>query len=343
MMPRVHRVTKPSGAVFKYHRKTRRPLPSDIPEDHPDFIAAWQAEENGKPAVRSRAKVGTVRAGCEAYLASREYHELSESYRPVIRRHVEAIATQGDTAMMRHLRAKHIAADLAPLSPAVAGSRRKAWRKLGAFWTVNGMVDADPSNDVKRKPMPRSDGHTEWLDGDLAAFRAHWPAGTPQRLACELIQWTGARCSDAVRIGPGMVSGGLLRFSQKKTGAEVNVPWTVPAFGLDHQRADLMACLEGHSHMVFLTTVHGKARSGKAVSGWFAEAARDAGLVGLTAHGLRKYRMNQMAEAGVPLLAMQSWVGHTTLAEVERYTRRASRRNVFLVNRSQSFTVSGDK
>ena len=24
MMPRVHRVTKPSGAVFKYHRKTRR-------------------------------------------------------------------------------------------------------------------------------------------------------------------------------------------------------------------------------------------------------------------------------------------------------------------------------
>ncbi len=130
-----------------------------------------------------------------------------------------------------------------------------------------------------------------------------------------------------------MVTGdGLLRFHQSKTGGEVNVPWTCPAFGLDSDRSDLAACLVGKRHMVFLTTRTGSARSHKALSGWFAEAAREAGLRDLTAHGLRKYRMNQLAESGVPVFAMQSWVGHVTLAEVERYTRRAQRRKVFLVN-----------
>jgi len=123
---------------------------------------------------------------------------------------------------------------------------------------------------------------------------------------------------------------------QSKTRAEVNIPWTAPAFGLEAQRLDLMKCLLGHQHMVYIVTSHGKPRSIKSMSQWFSAAATEAGLPDLSAHGLRKYRMNQMAEAAVPLLAMQSWVGHTTLKEVERYTRRASRRNVFFVNQLQS-------
>ena len=79
----------------------------------------------------------------------------------------------------------------------------------------------------------------------------------------------------------------------------------------------MVACLADSRHMVFLSTRTGTAQSHKALSGWFAEAAREAGLRGLTAHGLRKYRMNQLAELGVPVFAMQSWVGHVTLSEVE--------------------------
>ncbi|MGC9449219.1 hypothetical protein ACPZJU_19190, partial [Cereibacter johrii] len=47
-----------------------------------------------------------------------------------------------------------------------------------------------------------------------------------------------------------------------------------------------------------------------------------------TAHGLRKYRMNVLAEHGASVLVMQSWVGHTTLLEVQESTRRADRRRV---------------
>lgn len=341
MMPRVHRVTK-SGRVFKYHRITRAPLPADVPEDSPAFIDAWRAQEAGTPKPRRKALQGTVEAGCQAFLASRSFLDLGDGYRAIIRRHAEQIALQGRDAMIRDLRPQHIEQDLEPLSPAVASARKKAWNKMVPFWRTKGWIDENVAAAAKGKRQPKTDGHTEWGQNDLEIFRRRWPIGTAQRLAFEVIQWTGARCVDAVRLGPGMVqSDGLLRLVQSKTNAEVNVPWTAAAFGLESQRADLMKCLRGHPHMIFIVTKYGKPRSVKAVSQWFSQAATDAGLHDLSAHGLRKYRMNQLAEAGAPVLAMQTWVGHTTLKEVERYIRRASRRKVFFVNQPKSLQNGG--
>lgn len=327
-LPRVHRVRK-AGRVHKYHRVTRAPLPAGIPEDHPDFVAAWSAEEAKGYVPRSRSATGTVAAGCEAFMASRAFRDLSDGYRPVIRRHVEAIRTIGEKAKLSDLRNRHVTADLDPLSPSVARSRLKAWRKLGEFWVARGMVQTDPSVTVRARALPKSDGFKEWTHDDLEKYRAHWPIGTPQRLAVELLQWTGARISDAVRLGPGMVRGGILSFSQEKTGGEVFVPWTARAAGMERDRADLLALTSDARHMVYLVTIHGKARSRKAFGQWFSDSARAAGLTGLTAHGLRKYRMNRLAEHGASVLQMQAWVGHTTLSEIEHYTRRASRRTAF--------------
>lgn len=326
-LPRVHRVTR-KGRVYKYHRVTRTELPSDIPEDHPLFIKAWTAEE-GKKRNFGDAAPGTITAGCIAYLSSSGYRQLSETYKPVIRRHVEAIRQQGSDAMMRDLEAHHIEEDLDPLTPAVARSRMKAWRKLCAFWKSRKLVLSDVSLGVTGKRMPRSDGHIEWTQKDLHAFRKHYAPGTPERLALELLQWTGARSSDVVRLGPGMVREGLLVFRQVKTGTDAMVPWTGPALGLESERELLLTLLQDCRQMVYLTTVHGRPRSHKAFSGWFSQAATDAGLPHLSAHGLRKYRMNRLAESGATLLQMQTWVGHLTLTEVERYTRRAARKRAF--------------
>lgn len=96
-----------------------------------------------------------------------------------------------------------------------------------------------------------------------------------------------------------------------------------------------MKCLRNHPHLVYILTNHDKPRSIKSMSQWFSAESADAGLANLSANSLRKYLMNQIAEAAVPLVVMQSWVGHTSLKEVERYTRRASRRNGFFVNHSE--------
>ena len=327
-LPNVHRVTR-RGKVYKYHRITRAELPSDVPEDHPRFIAAWTAQQ-GKQRDRKLPQ-DTVAGACQSFLASGEFLGMSASYGPVIRRHIEAIARQGEDARVADLQSSHVEADLDPLTPAVARSRLKAWRRLGAFWKRHGIVKEDFTRTVTGKRMPRTDGHREWSRADVEAFRACWPLGTPQRLAMELLQWTGARCVDAVRLGPGMIDrDGLLVFRQSKTGAETLVPWTAPSEGFDAERAFLLSEVEGCRHMVFMTTEFGRPRSHKAFSQWFSGAATKAGLPGLSAHGLRKYRMNTLAEGGANVLKMQTWVGHLTLDEVERYTKKANRRRAML-------------
>ena len=127
--------------------------------------------------------------------------------------------------MLCDLRPHHIEQDIEPLTPAVSRSRMKAWRKLCAFWRAKGVTQNDLSAGLKSKPVPRTEGHKEWSQADVDRFRAHWPIGTPQRLAMELLQWTGARISDAVKLGPGMVQpDGVLRFAQTKTKSEASVP-----------------------------------------------------------------------------------------------------------------------
>ncbi|WP_245231134.1 hypothetical protein [Parasedimentitalea huanghaiensis] len=213
---------------------TTAELPNDIPEDHPKFIAAWSIEEQKKPETKSRAKLGTIAAGCKTYLKSGSYRDLTDSYRPVIRRHVEAIRDTRGKAPVTGLRAYHINADLDPLTPAVARSRLKAWKKLCGFWTGQGMIPDDVSRAAVGKKMPKTEGHKEWTRSEVALFRNYWPIDTPQRHALELLQWRGARCVDAVSLGPGMIDrNGLLTFRQQKTKVIAHIPWTCPALGLE--------------------------------------------------------------------------------------------------------------
>ncbi|MBA4282016.1 tyrosine-type recombinase/integrase [Ralstonia sp.] len=340
-LPRVHRVTKPSGAVFKYHTRTRAKLPADIPEEDPAFIEAWAAEERKAPRKGSRATAGTVAAACEAFLASRTYLDLKPAYRSIIRRHVEAIKAKTAKAMIADLAPRHISLDLEALSPAVASARIKAWRKMSGFWAAKGLTATDIAASVKRKAMPQTDGHIAWTDADVAVFRARWPIGTEQRRAFEMLQWTGARCVDVVRLGPQNVGpDGVLSYVQSKTGKPAHVPWTCQAFGLEDQRADLLSCVKGTNALIYVITAYGKPRSPKGFSQWFSAAAKAAGLPHKTAHGLRKYRMIQMAENGLSILIMQAWVGHTTMDEVEEYTRQANRRRTIAGTQSLNRSVN---
>lgn len=113
-------------------------------------------------------------------------------------------------------------------------------------------------------------------------FRGKWRIGSVQRLCFELILWTGARISDAAKIGPVMVGrDGMLQFTQQKTGEPAFVPWTcaLPAHGRD-MRADrdmMHAALGARSeiHMTFLATAQGRTRSSKALGHVISDAAKE--------------------------------------------------------------------
>lgn len=87
------------------------------------------------------------------------------------------------------------------------------------------------------------------VEGEIEDFRAHWSIDTPERLAFEVIFWTGARISDAVRLGHGNVDrDGWIVFRQQKTGGEVAIPFdrALPDFaeGMEGDLARLHAALD---------------------------------------------------------------------------------------------------
>jgi integrase len=68
----------------------------------------------------------------------------------------------------------------------------------------------------------------------------------------------------------------------------------------------------------FLVTEYGKPFSEAGFGNWRCD---EAGLSDCSSHGLRKAIARRMAEAGMSPHQIQAITGHTTLKEIERYTK----------------------
>ncbi|MEI4470961.1 tyrosine-type recombinase/integrase [Frigidibacter sp. MR17.24] len=331
-------IRKPSGLVLRYLAVPGKKLVRlpDSPLDSPEFLDAYaRAMRDAKPAQKGRPVAsGSIAAAIIAYQKSDAFLALSKATRDDRRRILSKIADLWGETRLADLRPDHVEGDLSVLAPFASNNRLKAWRGLTKWCKAKGLCQLDAGLNAERRTMPKTDGHVVWTAADVEAFRRHWAIETAQRLAMELIYWTAARSSDAVRLGPGMVDyKGWLVFRQQKTGGEVAVPFdrALPPFAADsaHDLDRLKACIDAAPrHMTWIITERGAARSVKAFSQWFAAAARKAGVSEKTAHGLRKARATYLAEAGATTHQIAAWTGHDTLSEVERYSKAAERRRL---------------
>ncbi len=340
-LPRIQRI-KRGGRVLCYHRPTKIRLP-DLPETHPDFVAAWaKAESQSRPIPK--AKAGSVDAAVVVALSNRRFRAFSPVYQQTIRRWLDEIKAEYTGLSIGGLRRHHIAADLSKLDPNPANSKLRAWRYLCACAIEAGMISDDPSSAVKKTTV-KTGGHTRWTPDDVARFRAKWPIGTSTRACFELVYWTGARTCDAVRFGRQHIGrDGVLTFRQSKTGGDAHVPWTSPLpdwaadWTVDRQMMhDALACLYGG--LTFLEA-HGRVRSVKGLGNVINDGARDAGLTGRTAHGLRKARLSLIAECGGSAHAIMAWGGHKSMDEVQHYTASASLKSLLVGTEQEQNAVN---
>lgn len=171
--------------------------------------------------------------------------------------------------------------------------------------------------------------HPTWSKEEIAQFRAFWPIGSGARQAFEVIYWTGTRCVDAAKIGWDSVNNGILEFTQEKTGGVAVVPVTapVPQYLEADQRLFLQAA---NAQRLFIMSKHGKGRTVKALSQLVANAAREAGILGRTAHGLRKARAVFLAEHSWTPNEIGAWTGHESLTEIAHYTRGANKKAMIM-------------
>ncbi|WP_278029234.1 tyrosine-type recombinase/integrase [Roseicyclus salinarum] len=166
---------------------------------------------------------------------------------------------------------------------------------------------------------PASKGFATAGPEDISKFQERWPVGTTERLIFDLALYSGAARADLTQLSRRNVAGDILSFKRQKTGVLAQVPLT----------SELRAVIERTPHIApaFLLTSKGKPFSAAGLGNLFGDAARAAGITARL-HGLRKAFCVYWAEQGVTTHQIAAMAGHTSLSEVERYTRAADRRRM---------------
>jgi site-specific recombinase XerC len=200
-----------NGKSFVYHRATGIPLPSNVPENHPRFLAAYlDAERNGKPKSKlERVEKYSVACVAQGFMNSRKFKSLSIGYQNNIRRDIARMCEENNGAISRlefsSVKRKHIEIQMDNLARNAGNQRLKTWRYLTEYATKMGVVRQRATEGVKANPELNTGGHLPWTIADVEQFRSFWPYGTRQRLAFELQYWAGARISDTRTLGPGNI------------------------------------------------------------------------------------------------------------------------------------------
>jgi integrase len=303
---------------YRYRRKGLKTVYLPGKPGSPEFAAAYEQATAGlaaqiKPGA-SRTIPGTVNALAVAIYRSAEWSIMAPTtqatYRGIIeriRRDYGALTVASfTTARIKGLRDKR------KDTPAAANNFVKVLR-----WMMNFAVERElrPDNPcIGIKPLKiTSEGFKTWSEAEVAIYDACWPVGTRQRLAKDLLLGTVQRSGDVRQMGRQHEKDGRLDFRQQKTGVALSLP-VVP---------DLQQSLDtvDPAQMLYIVTQFGVGYTAKGFGNWFNRSARKAGLVGCTAHGLRKTGATRIANKGGSEAAIMAWTGHQTTKEVQRYTR----------------------
>lgn len=302
-------------------------------EEYRRFNSLEAIAEAREEAQAERTVSGSIGDLLRRYLAVPERLGPSEVTQTKVRQILERFAEGREERPVKGIRFDHIDAIIAKARIKTVDQKgrrfggieaarklRKELRRFFAFARKLGWITTNPVDDsqtVKVAPGERSSGFYTWTEADIATYRAHWPQGTKQRLAMELMLWTDQRKVDAIHLGRQHVKAGKFAIRQTKTGKLLHLP-------IAPQLAAAIDAMPANDALCFLVTEWGKPFSVKGFGGWFREQCNAAGLPRCTAHGLRKATMRRMAELEMPNKTMKSVSGHSKDDEVARYTEAAN-------------------
>lgn len=330
-LPYVQEFRDRHGRTRRYYRRAGWPrvqLPGDV--GSPEFLAAYQAaaERGRAPVGAKRTQAGTINELCVLIYQSSEWADLAEGTRVARRALLERFRAEHGDKRVSHLDGPRVRAllDRKRDTPQAANNLLKTLRFLMKFAIERGVIDRDPTEGIKKRKSQNPEGHHTWTEEEVAQYEAHWPIGTRERLAFDLMLYTSVRRSDAVLLGPQHVSAGRISILPQKTKTNPN-PTRVSLPMHRTLARSIKATPIGLR--AFIVTAAGKPFGAASFGNWFRDAVKATGLPDTCrAHGLRKASARRLAEAGATAHQIAAVTGHTTLAEVERYTRAADRQRL---------------
>lgn len=327
----VHRYKDRHG---KWRTYLRLPKAARVALPEPIFSEEfWSAYHRGlkgdgaeKPSpAGQRSAPGSFDALIAAYYKSAAFTGLEKSTQRTYRSQLEPFRLEHGSKPVSDFKTKHVDAILGTIAERSTAQAHKLRKRLSTLMRLavkweytaqNPMVDAERvSHKVK--------GYPAWTEEDIRKFRQRWEEGAPQRVAFEILLYTGLRRSDAVRLGWRHIQDGQLVIATRKSGGVVEL--SIPI----HNTFQKILEARPKADPTFIVTQSGFPRSEKAFTNWFSEAAKEAGLPAhRSPHGIRKAACRNLAEAGCTALEIISITGHQNLKELETYCASVNRRRL---------------
>ncbi len=311
-----------------YYRRPGYPLvPLPEPLYSEAFWTAYHAAKEGAletvTPTPGKPAAGSVSALIERYYRSAEWKSLAPATKESFRRVYERFRQEHGNKPVDLLTTVHVNRMLDKMADrrGAAANFRKRLSALMNFAVSDGWIKSSPVTTAKRIRHVAK-GIRTWSEEDIAKYRKHWPVGSPQRLAMEVLLHTGLRRSDAVRLGhEHVVNGSTFVLSTSKSRGRITL--MIPI----HQSLKRILASVPPDQGTYIATFDGTPRSDKAFTNWLREAAHAAGLPhDSSPHGLRKAACRRLAEAGCNVHEIMAITGHKNLAEVELYTRAVRQR-----------------
>jgi integrase len=315
-LPHIHRETF-NGQTFWYYRRGHGPR-TRLRGTYmgSEFMASYRAADAGTPPSGQRSQESFAWLW-HLYRASPAWDKLSpatQKQRDSLMR--KALERAGDQPLDVWNRKFILASiDARSQTPAQARNFFGTLRALFKWAISREHVQVDPTVGISVERI-RGDGFHAWTPEELAQFEAYWPVGTRERLAFDIMLWTGLRRGDASRVGPQHVRGGFITLETEKTGTPVTVRILPPL------ARSLAATKPGPES--FVATVSGEPFTKESFGNWFKEACVAAGVPG-ACHGLRKALTIRLSEAGSTPAEMDAVLGWSGEKMSSLYARKANR------------------
>ena len=292
---------------WRYHR---RGYPSKyLPAPNtPEFIEAYAEALKSAPKGYSRSE-DSLDAAIDRYYTTKAYEAHSDSTKSNYRRRLTKIGRAYGEYSIKTLRRENLVAILEACPSTSDRNRTLSLFKIVLQESMEqGFIDSNVANTIPRaKDKPKS--YETWTREDIERYLEHHSENHMARLALLLLYYTGQRGSDVWDMSDDCYKDGRIYVTQQKTGGKVDLP-VHPA----------LEAKIPHGSGIWLRSSRGTPfGSVKSFQKWFVDMAKQAGIHGKSAHGLRRAIATHLAEAGASAPEIAAITGHKTLTEVTRY------------------------